>query len=138
MNDLPTSAKHPTEPPSIPYDQLIDELRETWGIEASWDGLRKFWYIGWTDEHVEDIGRLHDELRDAIVELLGNRCDWVQSGVTAAHDVLDRASMMGRGTCEMTFGGTDGMFACSECLENIPPLANFCPNCGARVIGGES
>lgn len=35
-----------------PYDELIDALRRDWDIEASWDGLRKFWYIGLTDEGV--------------------------------------------------------------------------------------
>ena len=37
-------------------------------------------------------------------------------------------------TCELTFDGTDGNFGCSECLENIPPLSNYCPNCGAKVV----
>ena len=33
-------------------ENLISLLRKDWQIEASWDGLRRFWYIGWTDEHV--------------------------------------------------------------------------------------
>lgn len=37
-------------------------------------------------------------------------------------------------TCQLTLDGTDGNFGCSECLENIPPLSNYCPNCGARVV----
>ena len=37
-------------------------------------------------------------------------------------------------TCELTLDGTDGCFGCSECDENIPPLANYCPNCGAKVV----
>ena len=40
---------------------------------------------------------------------------------------------LGRGECELTMDGTDGCFGCSECLENIPPLANYCPNCGRKV-----
>lgn len=40
---------------------------------------------------------------------------------------------LGRGTCKLTMNGTNGCFGCSECLENIPPLANFCPNCGREV-----
>lgn len=36
-----------------PYDELIEVLRRDWQIEASWDGLRRVWYVGWTDEHVE-------------------------------------------------------------------------------------
>ena len=51
--------------------------------------------------HVEDLGRLHDELRDAIVEILGNRCDWDQAGVRHAHEVLERAATLGPGTCEV-------------------------------------
>jgi len=136
----------PPEPPDVPYDILIDELRDTWGIEASWDGLRKFWYLGWTDEHVEDMGRLHDELRDAIVELLGDRCDWVQTGVTHAHNVLDKASHAGRGTCRMERVDDEqrilhGWLECSECGPVYPPVNDaiakavaFCPFCGRKVV----
>lgn len=35
-----------------PYERLIELLARDWEIEASWDGLRGFWYIGWTDGHV--------------------------------------------------------------------------------------
>lgn len=44
------------------------------------------------------------------------------------------AATLGAGTCKLTMDGTDGCFGCSECLENIPPLANFCPNCGRKVV----
>lgn len=37
-------------------------------------------------------------------------------------------------TCQLTLDGTDGNFGCSECLENIPPLSNYCPHCGAKVV----
>lgn len=81
-----------------PYKDLMEALRRDWGIEVSWDGLRKFWYIGLTDEEVakrdaaaKDLGALHDELRDAIVEILGGKCDWSQEGVEHAHSVLDKA-----------------------------------------------
>jgi len=40
----------PREQP--PYDELIEALRRDWDIEASWDGLRRFWYVGLTDEGV--------------------------------------------------------------------------------------
>lgn len=40
----------PREQP--PYDKLIEALRRDWDIEASWDGLRRFWYVGLTDEGV--------------------------------------------------------------------------------------
>ena len=38
------------DPPDVPYDILIDELRDTWDIDASWDGLRRFWSIGLTED----------------------------------------------------------------------------------------
>ena len=37
-------------------------------------------------------------------------------------------------TCNLTLDGTDGCFGCSRCYENIRPLANYCPNCGAKVV----
>lgn len=40
----------PREQP--PYDELIEALRRDWDMEASWDGLRRFWYVGLTDEGV--------------------------------------------------------------------------------------
>jgi len=33
-----------------PYDELIESLRRDWDIEASWDGLRRFWSIGLTED----------------------------------------------------------------------------------------
>lgn len=81
-----------------PYKDLLETLRRDYGLEVSWDGLREFWYIGLTDEEVtkrdaaaKDLGALHDELRDAIVEILGGRCSWNNDGVAHAHDVLDKA-----------------------------------------------
>ena len=56
-----------------PYDELIEVLRRDWQIEASWDGLRRFWYVGWTDEHVEScaecakgLGAYADSLCDPL------------------------------------------------------------------------
>ena len=56
-----------------PYDELIDVLRNDWQIEASWDGLRRVWYVGWTDEHVEScaecakgLGAYADSLCDPL------------------------------------------------------------------------
>lgn len=42
----------PTMPEQPPYDLLIDLLRDEWGIEACWDGLRRFWHIGLTEGEV--------------------------------------------------------------------------------------
>jgi predicted RNA-binding Zn-ribbon protein involved in translation (DUF1610 family) len=33
-----------------PYDELLRCLENDWNISASWDGLRKFWSIGLTEE----------------------------------------------------------------------------------------
>ena len=56
-----------------PYDELIDVLRNDWQIEASWDGLRRVWYVGWTDEHVKScaecakgLGAYADSLCDPL------------------------------------------------------------------------
>lgn len=119
----------PPEPPVVPYDLLIDELRDTWGIEACWDGLRKFWYLGWTDEYVEDMGRLHDELCDAVAE----------ASTVKAHRILDRARYAGRGTCKWEPADfiTEGEWWNTSCGESFTwepdGTPNFCPNCGRKV-----
>ena len=73
----------PREQP--PYDELIEALRRDWDIEASWDGLRRFWYVGLTDEGVrkrderykECMALVHeadkriDELRELVRDLYG-------------------------------------------------------------------
>ena len=43
-------------------DGLASSLRNDWQIEASWDGLRRVWYVGWTDEHVESCAECAKEL----------------------------------------------------------------------------
>ena len=60
LGETPTPPP-PTPPKQPPYDELIESLRRDWDIEASWDGLRRFWYVGLTDEGV----RKRDE-REAI------------------------------------------------------------------------
>lgn len=49
-------------------------------------------------------------------------------------DAIEAWNTRAERTCELTLDGTDGCFGCSECDENIPPLANYCPNCGAKVV----
>ena len=66
-----------TPPKQPPYDELIESLRRDWDIEASWDGLRRFWYVGLTDEGVRkrderEVNRLQAEnakLRELVDEL---------------------------------------------------------------------
>jgi hypothetical protein len=36
------------------YRELIRILDHDWNIEASWDGLRKFWYVGLTEKGVAE------------------------------------------------------------------------------------
>lgn len=71
----------PREQP--PYDELIEALRRDWDIEASWDGLRRFWYVGLTDEGVRkrdereatlgrgELERENAKLRELVRDLYG-------------------------------------------------------------------
>lgn len=54
----------PREQP--PYDELIEALRRDWDIEASWDGLRRFWYVGLTDEGVRKRDEREATLRRGV------------------------------------------------------------------------
>ena len=36
------------------YRELVEILRRDWHIEASWDGLRKFWYVGLTEDGIRE------------------------------------------------------------------------------------
>lgn len=94
----------PREQP--PYDELIEALRRDWDIEASWDGLRRFWYVGLTDEGV----RKRDE-REATL------------GRGECHDVS------GGDPCVFSC-------SCCETIYNHPEdeCFNFCPACGAKVV----
>lgn len=65
LGETPTPPP-PTPPKQPPYDELIESLRRDWDIEASWDGLRRFWYVGLTDEGV----RKRDEREATLRELV--------------------------------------------------------------------
>lgn len=62
-----------------PIDDLIDALRDGWNIEASWDGLRKFWYVGLTEEGVRE----RDE-RDRAERDLRDEVNWMHSELHGA------------------------------------------------------
>lgn len=50
-------------------ESLLRILRDEWRIEASWDGLRHFWYVGLTDEGVRERDEREAEnerLRDCL------------------------------------------------------------------------
>jgi len=126
-----------------PYDELLRCLENDWNIRARWDGLRKFWCIELTEEGVwmrdAACGTLTaEQVRAAI--FAHSPCAGRIDGKYFAEDIHIQAiadelnSELGSGTCELTMDGTDGCFGCSECFENIPPLSNFCPNCGRKVV----
>lgn len=43
------------------YEDLVRILDREWGIEASWDGLRKFWYVGLTENGMKERDALKAE-----------------------------------------------------------------------------
>ena len=98
----------PREQP--PYDELIEALRRDWDIEASWDGLRRFWYVGLTDEGV----RKRDE-REATL------------GRGTCHEVIVDEYWRGCGNCGYVW---EYMYGIGKCMR-----PNFCPRCGAKVVG---
>lgn len=51
----------PPAPDQPPYDVLLDILASEWGIDASWDGLRRFWCVELNDEGVRKRDELHFE-----------------------------------------------------------------------------
>ena len=91
----------PREQP--PYDELIEALRRDWDIEASWDGLRRFWYVGLTDEGV----RKRDE-REATL----GRGELERENAKLRELVRD---MWRDGMCECDERG-----ACAECEYHFP------------------
>lgn len=103
------------------YVAIADELNATLGDVPS---LPHWWTYD---------GTLHVELPklpDSISVRLPAQRDREVGSARAWQYTRDR------GTCKLTMDGTDGCFGCSECLENIPPLANYCPNCGRKVVDG--
>ena len=102
----------PPEPPVVPYDVLIDLLRDEWDIEVMWDGLRRFWYVGLTDEGV----RKRDE-REAT---LGR-------GTCKPVDGYDD-------------DGEEIGTVCSECGSPWPIyyVVRYCPVCGCKVVDDAS
>ena len=98
-----------------PYDELLRCLENDWNISASWDGLRKFWNI----ELTEDGVRMRDS---AWAE---RTCRFVSSKGPDRPPVCDACGYeLGIYDCEWFEDGTYGY------------NGNYCPNCGARVIGG--
>lgn len=116
LGETPTSPP-PTPPKQPPYDELIESLRRDWDIEASWDGLRRFWYIGLTDEGV----RKRDE-REATLEL-GTCRDLAETPKYGDKTRFECSA------CGYEYSAVGG-FGCDYGDE---PDFNYCPNCGRRV-----
>ena len=89
-----------------PYDELLRCLENDWNISASWDGLRRFWHIGLTEEGVR--------MRDA--ELGSGTCEVVGSYYYDDYDQYE---------FEFSCGHSVNMY------DKEPP--NYCPNCGKAV-----
>ena len=53
----------------LPYDELLRHLENDWHISASWDGLRKFWDIGLTEDGVKLRDATHGTLTAEQVSL---------------------------------------------------------------------
>jgi Lar family restriction alleviation protein len=145
-----TRAELGSEPP---YDELIRCLENDWHINASWDGLRKFWCIELTDEGMRMRDSAHGTLTaEQVREAIEKRFDfdvWVpKERWRAIADELNAA--MGSGTCEMEtsweirdeLGIMDAPedtwgYRCSACGcsfrydRGIKP--RYCPECRAEV-----
>lgn len=139
-----------------PYDQLIRILANDWEIEASWDGLRRFWYVGWTDEHVERCKSVtidQDWVRDLVerysVGLGGNGRELCNGAYQMMSDeifaFIHDTATLGRGECEIetteNWLPAERYHRCKECgaffavldaSHDIPP--RYCPNCGRKVV----
>lgn len=53
------------------YESLIGILDRDWGIEASWDGLRKFWHVGLNDTGTrkrDESETENEKLRELLVK----------------------------------------------------------------------
>lgn len=99
-----------------PYDRLIERLREDWGIDAIWDGLRRFWCVQLTEEGV----RLRDE-REATPGR--GTCRMILRDDIRGHAYQDiyECSVCGEQVIRETYMG-----------ESEPP--RYCPNCGREVV----
>jgi hypothetical protein len=97
---------------------LLDERGVEW-MPSVWSAKDETFY------KVGDVGYLATELSSGKMKVCIEGYPTPEQAISAT---------LGAGTCKLTMNGTNGCFGCSECLENIPPLANYCPNCGRKVV----
>ena len=99
-----------------PYGELLELLRKNWQIDASWDGLRKFWYIGWTDEHMAQC----KERARGLGAFVDSLCD----PLNAENEKLLELAIMLHGcamhsaSCEKCRENNDG-YACDYIMQEL-------------------
>ena len=113
--------------------------REPW-VNPAWER----WHKSLKHDEIKTIGDAVEQLMYEVLEFggdmgpNGNTYNGIDEGDVLTAGFINGwvkrfAATLGRGECELTMDGTDGCFGCSECFENIPLLANYCPNCGRKV-----
>ena len=158
LGETPTPPP-PTMPEQPPYDLLIDLLRGEWGIDVSWDGLRRFWYVGLNEKGM----RMRDEREaatlgpayeppiaahwDGDVLVLTTPRDpssvHVQRAEGQPRKVYPSEATLGPGTCRIDLVGhteREDRFQCRSCDWSMSvrrgtwPRLNYCPGCGRTVV----
>lgn len=107
-----------------PYDELIEALRRDWDIEASWDGLRRFWYVGLTDEGVRKRDEREATLGRGTCKPREVRSRFSKTQEYVTYHCECGHELGGYMTAELPFPHT----------YNEDELPNFCPNCGRRIV----
>lgn len=77
-------------------DGLASSLRNDWQIEASWDGLRRFWHVGWTEEHVESCA----ECAKGLGAYADSLCDPLKAENAKLRELVARVERARRDLCD--------------------------------------
>jgi hypothetical protein len=113
-----------------PYEELIEALRRDWDIEASWDGLRRFWYVGLTEEGVRKREEREATLGHGECRNVADPDEYSDRPFTCSE--CGARGPMGNGTYHMASSVTlpDGTVGFGDSW----PTWRYCPNCGAKVV----
>lgn len=72
-----------------------------------------------------------------------NLLQWLKEGSVKKQDAIEKLSKE-RKTGKWIYnsepyplGNPYGHYDCDQCGESVPARTNFCPNCGAKMIGGD-
>ena len=135
-----------------PYDELLRCLENDWHINASWDGLRKFWCIELTKEGMKLRDATHGTLTaEQVMAIAGKHQPDYCSDTHVCFDwqaIADELNARAERTCQIESSYLNDFTSNHECWyefemecgyrftwdEMEPP--NCCPNCGCKVIGG--